>query len=264
LVFKDRAACCFRGFVLPSFYFSAAPHSTSGLHSLFRSGFSVKRPLSLRFTVSPRRESTSRRCALFLLFEEGCGTYFLSASAVNQLRRLFSSRLLGLVAFATSAVLQGLRLLPPPRRESTSLVDFVFLLSVSSGASHRRCGFASRPRGAASIASPQWSQPPSSTLFPSAPAPSPSRLPPGQGARLLPPPRRESTPYCRLLIPSFIPIRCLRRHCGFAFPFEGARLLPPPRRESTDFFDSIFPATRPGARGARLLRRRARLLPPPH
>ena len=92
LVFKDRAACCFCGFVLPSFYFSAAPHSTSGLHSLFRSGFSVKRPLSLRFTVSPRLGSTSRRGALLLPFEEGRGIYFPSASAVNSLRRLFSSR----------------------------------------------------------------------------------------------------------------------------------------------------------------------------
>jgi hypothetical protein len=37
-------------------------------------------------------------------------------------------------------------------------------------------------------------------------------------------------------------------------PVRGARLLPPPRLESTRFFDSIFPMDRPGERGARPLR----------
>ena len=69
LVFKDRAACCCRDFVLPFSYFSAAPRSTSGPPSLFRSAFAVKRPLPLRFSASPRLASASRRSALLLPVE---------------------------------------------------------------------------------------------------------------------------------------------------------------------------------------------------
>jgi len=84
------------------------PIQPRGPHSLFRGGFSVKWPLPLRFTASPRWEVTSRRSALFLpFFEEGRGTYFASASRVNSLRRLSSSRRLDFVACATFAVSEG-------------------------------------------------------------------------------------------------------------------------------------------------------------
>jgi hypothetical protein len=109
-------------------YCFTAPHSTRGLRSLFRSGFSVKRPLPLRFTVSPRLDSTPRRGALFLPVE-GRGTYFLSASRVNSLRRPFVSARTALSP-ARLRRFEGRRLLPPPRWESTSLADFVFRLSL--------------------------------------------------------------------------------------------------------------------------------------
>ena len=160
LVFKDRAACCFCGFVLPSFYFSAAPHSTSGLHSLFRSGLPVKRPLSLRFTASPRLESTSRRGALFLPFEEGRGTYFASASRVNLLRRLFF-RLVLAASLARPLPLRGgaastttaLGVNPLRRLRISSFTSFV-----RGTSSPVRLRLSVR-RGAASIASPPENQP---------------------------------------------------------------------------------------------------------
>ncbi len=70
---------------------------------------------------------------------------------------------------------RGVRLLPPPRSESTPFVDFLFPLSLlRPELSAAVAASSSRPRGAPSTSSPHWSQPPSSTLFfPSSPAPSP-------------------------------------------------------------------------------------------
>ena len=104
---------------------------------------------------------------------------------------------LGSVAVATSP-LEGLRLLPPPRQVSTPLVDlYSSSLLRSRAPSPGDFAFPSEGRGFYHRR-PQWSQPPSSTLFfPLLARPrrhcDSCRL---AGARLLPPPRRESTPNC--------------------------------------------------------------------
>ncbi len=80
--------------------------------------------------------------------------------------------------------LRGLRLLPPPRPESTPLVDFVFRLSLrSSGGPGSPVRLRLPVRGgAASTASPLGSQLPSSTLFfPPTPTLSLARRLPGRG-----------------------------------------------------------------------------------
>jgi hypothetical protein len=115
LVFKDRAACRCRGFLLPSSHCSAAPCSTSGLRLLFRSGFPVKRPSPLRFHRFVPVRIPHRAFAL---------CFFLSGEE---------------------------RLLPPPHLVSTCFVDFVFRLSrLRPELSAAVAASLIRPRGAAS------------------------------------------------------------------------------------------------------------------
>jgi hypothetical protein len=149
LVFKDRAACCGRDFLLPCAS-QLHPIQPRGLHSLFRSAFPVKRPLplpfqrfaSFRINIAPLRFVSS--------LSRGRGIYFAFRFPVNRLRRLSSSTEL------TSSSVQGRRLLPPPRWESTSLVDFVFRLSVPPGSSRRQCDFAFPLGGARLLPPPRW------------------------------------------------------------------------------------------------------------
>ncbi len=143
--------------------FSAASPSTSGRHSLFRSAFSVKRPLPLRFIASPRVEVTSRRSALLPSLARGRGTYCVSAFPVNRLRRPLLSTDSALSPLRLSPC-RGAAFLPPPRWVSTPLVDFVFRLSNLLGSSHRRCDFAVPFRGRGFYHRRVRSQPTSSTL----------------------------------------------------------------------------------------------------
>ena len=115
------------------------------------------------FSASPRFESTSRRGALFLLFRGGAEPTSFPLPCQPASSTLFfpPSRF---VASATS-LLRGRRLLPPPRWESTSLVDFVFHLSVSPESSRRQCDFAFPFEGARLLPLRRVrSQPPLSTL----------------------------------------------------------------------------------------------------
>jgi hypothetical protein len=150
LVFKDRAACCHRDCVLPCFDFSAASRSTSGLRFLFRSGFAVKRPLSLRFTASPLHlvGNSHRAGALCFFLRGGAEPTSLPPSLSTGFVDPFF-RSLDSAAIATSPF-RGAALLPPPRQVSTPLVDFVFRLSIRPGAPTAVAASLSRPRGAAS------------------------------------------------------------------------------------------------------------------
>jgi hypothetical protein len=138
------ATVCYR-------FSTSQPHPLQlrGRHSLFRSDFSVKRPLPLRFIASPRMEVTSRRSALLPSLARGRGTYCVSAFPVNRLRRPLLSTDSALSPLRLSPF-RGAALLPPPRWVSTPLVDFVFRLSVRPGAPTAVAASLSRPRGAAS------------------------------------------------------------------------------------------------------------------
>ena len=159
MVFKDRAACCRCDFVLPSFCFSLAPLSTSGaafsisnrlpcqatvaapFHRFASFGFNTALP---RFVSSCRggAEPTSLPLPLSTRFVDSFFRPSTSSSPVRLLR------------------FEGLRLLPPPLPESTSLADFLFRLSLlSSGASAANAASPSRPRGCGFYHRPVRSQP---------------------------------------------------------------------------------------------------------
>jgi len=197
LVFKDRAACCRRDFVLPFSYFPAAPCSTSGLPSLFRGGFSVKRPLPLRFHRFASVLNQHRAAALCFFFRGGAeptsfprpvSTHFVDPFISPPLlcRRcdFAASRGCGFYHHRVGSQL----------RSSTSYSVFQSRPGVPTAVAVSP----SRSRGAASTPLPHLSQPPSPTLlFP------PARLCRqgdsvfvSEGARLVPPPCGESTPCC--------------------------------------------------------------------
>ena len=173
------------------------PVQPRGLPSLFRSCSAVKRPLPLCFAAPSRLDSTWHRGALPLPVE-GRGTYFVSASRVNSLRRLFLPPRFGFRRFEREAASTTAAL-------GVNFAHRLFISSftASTGRFNRRCGFAFPSEGRGYYHHRVGSQPPSSTLF----------FPPTwprrrcgfrlvEGTRLLPPPRRESTPHCRLRIPS--------------------------------------------------------------
>ncbi len=97
------------------------PIQPRGPHSLFRGGFSVKRPLPLRFTASPRLDSTSRRGALFLPFSRRGAE---PTSFPPPVSTRFVDSLLPTVSTLSPVRLspfRGAALLPPPRWVSTIL-----------------------------------------------------------------------------------------------------------------------------------------------
>ena len=187
MVFKDRAACCRCDCVLP--------FSTSALHPIQPGGcilyFEAAFLSSGRCRCFPPLRLVwvpLRAFALGFFLSRGRGTYSASASRVNSLRRLF------------------FRFAPVCRR-----CDFA--VSRAGGFYHHRVG---------------------------------SQL-------------RSPTSY--FVFHCFV--RGFRRRCDVAFPSEGARLLPPPRSESTAFVDSPLPPTSASSPARFPPRRGARLLPPP-
>jgi len=96
----------------------------------------------LRLAGSPRRA-----VAPCFFLSRGRGTYFASASRVNSLRRPFF-RLAVASSPARLRRFERLRLLPPPRWESTSLADFfISSFTASAGASVASATSLFRPRG---------------------------------------------------------------------------------------------------------------------
>jgi hypothetical protein len=200
--------------VLPSC--CAAPLSTRGLHSLFRSGFCVKRPLPLLSTASPRLDSTPRRGALFLPVEGARNLlrFHVRCQLASSTLSSASSRF---VARATS----------PFRGEAASTtaalgVNFARRLRISSFTSfvrgfRRQCDFAFPSEGRGFYHHRVGSQ------------------------------LRAANPYSL-----FQPDQEHPPPVRFRLPFEGARLLSPPRWESTRFFASLFPLVLPGARATRM------------
>ena len=213
MVFKDRAACCFCDFVLPSFYFSPAPLSTSGaaffisnplpcqatvaapFHRFVSSGFNTALP---RFVSSCRggAEPTSLPLPLSTRFVD---SFFRPSTASSPVRLLRFERL---------------RLLPPPLPESTSLADFLFRLSLlSSGSSAATAASPSRPRGCGFYHRRFQSQP-----------------------------RTHDSVFLLSIRPGGT-----HRHCGFVFPnSSGARLL---RHSTPSVRRHAAPVRQPVGRG---------------
>jgi hypothetical protein len=249
LVFKDRAACCCRDCVLPScsllrctpfnlggciLYFEAAFLSSGRCRCLppLRLVWFQHRAVALCFFPARGAEPTSFPRLLSTRFVD---SFFHPVPAC----RLRDFPFRGEAASTTTAL--GVNF---ARRLSISS----FTSFVRSSWPPLRPRFPSEGRGF--YHRRLWSQPPSPTLFfpcPGFVAVATSALSWGRGfyhhrakSQL-----RPANSVFRLQ-----PVQVFPPPMRFRLPVRGARLLPPPRPESTRFFYSFFPVPRLGARVA--------------